>query len=31
LRDTIFQGNQGAYDTFGNVAVFEAEAKKRWI
>ncbi|URZ02608.1 T7SS effector LXG polymorphic toxin [Clostridium felsineum] len=24
LRDTIFQGNQGAYDTFGNVAVFVA-------
>ena|GEM_PF-2050376 len=24
LRDTIFQGNQSAYDTFGNVAVFVA-------
>ncbi|MBC2395866.1 hypothetical protein [Clostridium acetobutylicum] len=22
LRDTLFQGNQSAYDTFGNVAVF---------
>ncbi|MDR0299533.1 MAG: hypothetical protein LBI13_05555 [Streptococcaceae bacterium] len=26
LRDTLFGGNQGAYDTFGNIAMFAAGA-----